>query len=74
MAKPYAFKFSSSVLFDLYPGDSDSYTSKSSLQCSSGYGTMASTPAGSEDTIASGGECTVDNVFTLKCGNLSETC
>ena len=36
--------------------DSDSYTSKSSLQCSSGYGTMASTPASSEDAIASGGE------------------
>uniref|UniRef100_A0A0B7A4B2 IMD domain-containing protein n=1 Tax=Arion vulgaris TaxID=1028688 RepID=A0A0B7A4B2_9EUPU len=35
--------------------DTDSYTSKMSLQCSSGYGTMNSTPAGSEDTIASGG-------------------
>ncbi|XP_036362801.1 protein MTSS 1 isoform X31 [Octopus sinensis] len=29
-------------------------TSRTSLQCSSGYGTMNSTPAGSEDTIASG--------------------
>ncbi|GAB1601197.1 protein MTSS 1-like isoform X21 [Argonauta hians] len=29
-------------------------TSRTSLQCSSGYGTMDSTPAGSEDTIASG--------------------
>ena len=36
--------------------DAESYTSKTSLQCSSGYGTMNSTPAGSEDTIASGGK------------------
>ena len=36
--------------------DTESYTSKTSLQCSSGYGTMNSTPAGSEDTIASGGK------------------
>ncbi|RUS86846.1 hypothetical protein EGW08_005383 [Elysia chlorotica] len=35
--------------------DTESYTSKTSLQCSSGYGTMNSTPAGSEDTIATGG-------------------
>ncbi|GFO34756.1 metastasis suppressor protein 1 [Plakobranchus ocellatus] len=35
--------------------DAESYTSKTSLQCSSGYGTMNSTPASSEDTIASGG-------------------
>jgi hypothetical protein len=32
-----------------------SYESRSSLQCSSGYGTMSNTPANSEDTIASGG-------------------
>ncbi|XP_064640271.1 protein MTSS 2-like isoform X3 [Lineus longissimus] len=31
-----------------------SYESRSSLQCSSGYGTMSNTPANSEDTIAGG--------------------
>ncbi|KAL3860567.1 hypothetical protein ACJMK2_010677 [Sinanodonta woodiana] len=35
--------------------DTDSQNSCFSLQCSSGYGTMNSTPANSEDTIASGG-------------------
>lgn len=35
--------------------DSSSHTSHTSLQCSSGYATMNSTPSGSEDTIASGG-------------------
>lgn len=35
--------------------DSTSHTSHTSLQCSSGYATMNSTPSGSEDTIASGG-------------------
>ncbi|KAK3603931.1 hypothetical protein CHS0354_042942 [Potamilus streckersoni] len=34
--------------------DTDSQNSCFSLQCSSGYGTMNSTPASSEDTIASG--------------------
>ncbi|XP_067651224.1 protein MTSS 1-like isoform X4 [Haliotis asinina] len=34
--------------------DTQSHTSHTSLQCSSGYGTMNSTPSGSEDTIASG--------------------
>lgn len=36
--------------------DSVSQASRTSLQCSSGYGTMNSTPSGSEDTIASGGK------------------
>ncbi|XP_069113554.1 protein MTSS 2-like isoform X2 [Argopecten irradians] len=34
--------------------DTSSTTSQNSLQCSSGYGTMNSTPSGSKDTIASG--------------------
>ena len=38
-----------------YNYDTESQASQSSLQCSSGYGTMNSTPASSEDTIASGG-------------------
>lgn len=38
------------------PPSSAAATSRTSLQCSSGYGTMNSTPAGSEDTIASGGK------------------
>ncbi|XP_021359521.1 metastasis suppressor protein 1-like isoform X4 [Mizuhopecten yessoensis] len=35
--------------------DMPSMASQNSLQCSSGYSTMDSTPAGSKDTIASGG-------------------
>ena len=35
--------------------ETSSNTSQNSLQCSSGYGTMNSTPASSEDTIAIGG-------------------
>ena len=35
--------------------EAEKQASQASLQCSSGYGTMSSTPAGSEDTIASGG-------------------
>ncbi|XP_060071624.1 protein MTSS 2-like isoform X2 [Ylistrum balloti] len=35
--------------------DSSSTTSQNSLQCSSGYGTLNSTPSGSKDTISSGG-------------------
>ena len=38
-----------------YNYDTESQASQSSLQCSSGYGTMNSTPATSADTIASGG-------------------
>ncbi|KAL5021786.1 hypothetical protein ScPMuIL_000941 [Solemya velum] len=34
--------------------DGESVTSQTSLQCSSGYGTMNSTPSGSEDTIPTG--------------------
>ncbi|XP_036362777.1 protein MTSS 1 isoform X7 [Octopus sinensis] len=52
-------------------------TSRTSLQCSSGYGTMNSTPAGSEDTIASGdldltpteGSCDCDKYFTIPRNN-----
>ncbi|XP_048743914.1 protein MTSS 1-like isoform X17 [Ostrea edulis] len=44
---------STAALQSTYDGDSN--TSQHSLQCSSGYGTMNSTPANSQDTIAMGG-------------------
>ncbi|XP_056003520.1 protein MTSS 1-like isoform X4 [Ostrea edulis] len=43
---------STAALQSTYDGDSN--TSQHSLQCSSGYGTMNSTPANSQDTIAMG--------------------
>ena len=45
----------------------DSNTSQSSLQCSSGYGTMNSTPAGSEDTIATGGKTACSIIGRYHC-------
>lgn len=59
------------------PPSSAAATSRTSLQCSSGYGTMNSTPAGSEDTIASGdldltpteGSCDSDKYFTIPRNN-----
>ncbi|CAL1546265.1 unnamed protein product [Lymnaea stagnalis] len=43
--------------------DTESYTSKTSLHCSSGYGTMDSTPATSEDTIPSADVTFVEDTF-----------
>lgn len=41
-----------------YSGDTQA--SQSSLHSSSGYGTMNSTPATSEDPLATGGKCVAD--------------
>lgn len=48
-------------------GDTSSHTSHSSLQCSSGYATMNSTPCSSEDTIASGGMFLGVIIYGLYC-------
>ncbi|XP_056003566.1 protein MTSS 1-like isoform X18 [Ostrea edulis] len=54
---------STAALQSTYDGDSN--TSQHSLQCSSGYGTMNSTPANSQDTIAMGGSLKRRNIQTI---------
>lgn len=60
---------STAALTTAYDQPDGSNASRGSLQCSSGYGTMNSTPSGSEDTITTGGMS--DTTYHQRAGVLS---